>query len=58
MPFGGELAVVIRKGGAMQVIKSKQLSDYTFLAGSTNDVEAIKIFEAVGTGEDSSSDDE
>lgn len=58
MPFGSELVVVIRKGGAMQVIKSKQLSDYTFLAGATNDTEAIKIYEAAGTGEDSSQDDE
>ena len=59
MPFGADLLVVIRKGGAMQVIKSKQLSDYTFLAGATNDTDAIEIFNAVGTGEDSSqSDDE
>ena len=58
MPFGAELVVVIRKGGAMQVIKSKQLSDYTFLAGATNDTEAIEIFNAQGTGEDSSQDDE
>ena len=52
-PFKAELAVVIRKGGAMQVIKAKQLSDYTFLAGSTNTADSIKIFEALGTGEDS-----
>ena len=57
-PFGSELVVVIRKGGAMQVIKSKQLSDYTFLAGATNDTDAIEILSAVGTGEDSSQDDE
>ena len=58
MPFGAELVVVIRKGGAMQVIKAKQLSDYTFLAGATNDTDAIKLFNAKGTGEDSSADDE
>ena len=57
-PFGAELVVVIRKGGAMQVIKSKQLSDYTFLAGATNGTDAIEIFNAAGTGEDSSQDDE
>jgi prepilin-type N-terminal cleavage/methylation domain-containing protein len=58
MPFGAELLVLIRKGGAMQVIKAKQLSDYTFLAGATNDTEAIEILNAAGTGEDSSQDDE
>ena len=58
MPFGAELVVVIRKGGAMQVIKAKQLSDYTFLAGATNDTEAIEVLNAAGTGEDSSLDED
>ena len=60
-PFDADLVVVIRKGGAMQVIKSKQLYDYTFFGGSTNDTSSLKILTAIGygeTGKDMADDEE
>ncbi len=57
-PFGSDLVVLIRKGGAMQVIKAKQLFDTTFLAGATNNTEDIEFLNAEGTGADSASEDD
>ena len=53
-PFGKELMVVVRKGGAMQVLKKKQISQFTFLGGATNKSDQIVILktadEDIGSG--------
>ena len=55
-PFGNAQVVVIRKGGSMETIERKYLTDYAFSGGMTNDTTAIEFLiaktgEASGSGE-------
>ena len=47
-PFGKIQVVLVRKGGAMQTIRSKYLIDSEFMGGVTND--SAKVYSAKGVG--------
>lgn len=40
-PFGAKQVVLVRKGGQMQTLEAKSLTQYDFLAGTTNNVATL-----------------
>ena len=56
-PFGDKRVVLVRKGGAMQNIKSSLLNTTTFLGGGSNVVEKIAILDAKSESESTGGND-
>lgn len=54
-PFGDKRMVFVTKGGAMVVVKAKDLTDVAFMNGATNVTEIVEVVEAKteATAEDS-----
>lgn len=42
-PFGAQQVVLVRKGGQMQTLEAKTITQYDFLAGTTNEVKSILL---------------
>lgn len=51
-PFGESQIVVIRKGATMQTLKAKDLSNYTFMNGMSNELAVVKAKDSAPTGSD------